>query len=317
MAGKGQAEPRDTRAGAPEGGGPAASDREDPAASGGGDSAAFAFVQSLAAELSGGKVDLPSFPDIVPRVRQALADDSATPEKIVRVVSSEPALAAKLLQIANSAALNFSGKAVTDLRTAVARLGFNMVRTAAIAFAMSQLKKADALQGLEKPLDALWRRSAAVAAMSHVLARRFSRVNPDTALLAGLLHGIGELYILTRAKRHPQLFDDPSAYAAIVRDWHTSIAKALLENWEMADEIVCAVSEFESNERDHDGPPDLTDVLSVAYLVVSYQDHPDAIELNMQGVSACRRMRLDRAAYEKLIGESADEVAAMQQALGS
>ncbi len=301
MANPGQAEPRDTQASTAESS----------------DAAAFAFVQALAAELSSGKVDLPSFPDIVPRVREALADEKATPQKIVRIVSSEPALAARLLQIANSAALNFSGKAVTDLRTAVARLGFDMVRTAAIAFAMTQLTKAHALEGLEKPLDKLWRRSAAVAAMSHVLARRFSRVNPDTALLAGLLHGIGELYILTRAKQHPQLFANQSAYQAIVRDWHTSIAKALLENWEMAEEIVEAVSEFENNEREYAGPADLTDVLSVAWLIVSYQDHPEAIELNMQGVSACQRMRLDQAAYEKLLAESADEVAAMQQALGS
>ena len=100
-------------------------------------------------------------------------------------------------------------------------------------------------------------------------------------------------------------------------DWHTSIAKALLENWEMADEIIAAVSEFENPERDYSGPADLTDVLSVAYLIVSYQDHPDAIELNMQGVSACQRLRLDQAAYEKLLTESAAEVAAMQQALGS
>ena len=101
-----------------------------------------------------------------------------------------------------------------------------------------------------------------------------------------------------------------------MRDWHSSIAKALLENWEMADEIVLAVSEFEDFTRDHKGAPDLTDVLTVAHLVVSYQEHPDSIELNMQGVSACQRMQLDRAAYDKLILESGDEVAAMQQALG-
>src|SRR5262245_55877431 len=105
------------------------------------DPEAFAFVQALAAELSTGKVELPSFPDIAMRVRQVLADEGVSPEKVVRVVGSEPALAARLLQLANSAALNFSGKAVTDLRTAVNRMGFNMVRSAAIAFAMSQLKK--------------------------------------------------------------------------------------------------------------------------------------------------------------------------------
>jgi HD-like signal output (HDOD) protein len=219
------------------------------------DPAAFAFVQSLAAELSSGKVDLPSFPDIALQVRRVLADDNVTPEKVVRVVGSEPALAARLLQIANSAALNLSGKAVTDLRTAVARMGFNMVRSAAIAFAMSQLKKVDSLKGLEGPLDQLWQRSAAVAAMSHVVARRFSKANPDTALLAGLLHGIGQLYILTRAHKHPALFANQPAYHQIVRDWHSSISKALLENWEMADEIVLAVSDSRISHATTKAPP--------------------------------------------------------------
>jgi HD-like signal output (HDOD) protein len=280
------------------------------------DPAAFAFVQSLAAELSSGKVDLPSFPDVALRVRKVLADDNVTPDKVVRVIGSEPALAARLLQISNSAALNFSGKTVTDLRTAVARMGFNMVRSAAIAFAMSQLKKVDALKGLEKPLDILWQRSASVAAMSHVVARRFTKVNPDTALLAGLLHGIGQLYIMTRAHKHPALFANQPVYHAIVRDWHSSIAKALLENWDMADEIVLAVSEYEDLEREHRGPPDLTDVLTVAHLVASYQEYPESIELNMQGVQACKRMQLDREAYEKMIHESKDEVVAMKSALG-
>jgi HD-like signal output (HDOD) protein len=280
------------------------------------DPAAFAFVQSLAAELSSGKVELPSFPDIALRVRKVLADDNVTPDKVVRIIGSEPALAARLLQISNSAALNFSGKTVTDLRTAVARMGFNMVRSAAIAFAMSQLKKVDSLKGLEKPLDALWQRSASVAAMCHSVGRRFTKVNPDTALLAGLLHGIGQLYIMTRAHKHPDLFSNQPVYHSIVRDWHSSIAKALLENWEMAEEIIVAVSEYEDLERENRGPADLTDVLAVSHLVVSYQEYPESIELNMQGVQACKRMSLDRAAYENMIEESRDEIIAMKAALG-
>jgi HD-like signal output (HDOD) protein len=280
------------------------------------DPEAFAFVQALAAELSTGKVELPSFPDIAMRVRQVLADDSVSADKVVRVVGSEPALAARLLQLANSAAMNFSGKQVTELRTAVARMGFNMVRSAAIAFAMSQLKKQDALKGLEKPLEALWRRSAAVAAMSHAVARRLAKVNPDTALLAGLLHGIGQLYILTRTAKHPKLFENEAVYHNIVRDWHSSIAKALLENWDMADEIVDAVGNYEDIGRTHTGPTDLTDVLTVGYLLASYRDHPESIELNMEGVPACTRMQLDRAGYDKLLQESGEEIAAIQTALG-
>jgi len=281
------------------------------------DPEAFAFVQALATELSGGKVDLPSFPDIAMRVRQVLSDENVTAEKVVRVIGTEPSLAARVLQIANSAALNFSGKSITDLRSAVARMGFNMVRSAAIAFAMAQLKKVDALKGLEKPLDALWQRSSLVATMSYVVARRLStKVNPDTAMLAGLLHGVGHLYILTRASKHPKLFANEAAYHAIVRDWHASIAKALLENWDMAEEIVQAVSDYEDLQRAHTGPTDLTDVLTVGHLLATYRDYPDSIELNMQGVAACTRMQLDRAAYDKLLTESAEEIAAIQTALG-
>jgi HD-like signal output (HDOD) protein len=280
------------------------------------DAEAFAFVQALASELSKGKVDLPSFPDIALRVRQVLANEQVSQEQVVRVVGSEPALAARLLQIANSAAINFSGKPITELRTAINRMGHNMVRSAAIAFAMSQLKKVDSLKGLEKPLDDLWKNSAAVAAMSHAVAKRFSKVNPDTALLAGLLQGIGRLYILTRSSKHPALFADHATYDQIVRDWHSPVARALLENWDMAEEIVNAVSEYEDAERQHSGPVDLTDVLTVGSLLAAFKEHPESLEINMHDVAACQRMNIDRGTYEKLIDESEHEIDALRQALG-
>ncbi len=280
------------------------------------DAEAFAFVQALASELSRGKVDLPSFPDIALRIRKILADEEVTQENVVRVVGSEPALAARLMQIANSAALNFTGKPITELRTAINRMGHNMVRSAAIAFAMSQLKKVDSLKGLEKPLDELWKSSAAVAAMSHAVAKRYSRINPDTGMLAGLLHGIGKLYILTRSSKHPALFADAATYNQIVRDWHSPVAKALLENWDMAGEIVAAVSDYEDLEREHSGPVDLTDVLTVGNLLAAFKEHPESIEINMHDIAACKRMQIDRASYEKLIDESEHEIDALRQALG-
>jgi HD-like signal output (HDOD) protein len=280
------------------------------------DAEAFAFVQALASELSRGKVDLPSFPDIALRIRKVLADEEVSQEQVVRVVGSEPALAARLMQIANSAALNFTGKPINDLRTAINRMGHNMVRSAAIAFAMSQLKKVDSLKGLEKPLDDLWKSSAAVAAMSHAVAKRYSKVNPDTGMLAGLLHGIGKLYILTRSSKHPALFADQAVYNQIVRDWHSPVAKALLENWDMAEEIVNAVSNYEDMERAHSGPVDLTDLLTVGNLLATFKEHPESLEINMHDVAACKRMQIDRASYEKLIDESETEIDALRQALG-
>jgi HD-like signal output (HDOD) protein len=281
------------------------------------ESKGFEFVTMLAGELSAGKVDLPSFPDVAQRVQRALQNDDVSAEKIVRIVGAEPALAARLLQLANSAAINVGGRKITDLRVAIARIGLNLVRSTSIAFAMSQLTKSEDLRGAREPLRALWQRSALVAAMASVLAKRLTKVNPDSAALAGILHGIGKLYILVNAVKHPALFADTKAYHDIEQLWHANIAKALLENWEISADVVAAVHSHEDLEYHHDGEIDLTDVLLIANLLATYREHPRDIELNLQGVPAARRIRLDGAGFKKLLVESSTEIGALRAALGS
>ena len=179
----------------------------------------FGFVKALALELSQGRVDLPSVPDIVLKMQRALADENVSNETVVKVLGSEPVLASKLLNMANSAALNTSGRKIADLRMAVARVGFNIVRSAALSFAVEQLKSAAQFKHLEPMLDALWKHSVHVAALSHVVARRFTSLNGDTALLAGLMHNVGRIYILTRASA-------PSV--AVRRPAHLSVHRARL-----------------------------------------------------------------------------------------
>jgi len=278
---------------------------------------AFEFVTVLAAELSSGKIDLPSFPDVAMRVRRALGDDKTTVEQIVRIVGSEPALAARLLKMANSAALNRSGKQVTDLRTAIARMGYNMVRSAAISFAMAQIRASAGLKGLEKPLHELWRTSTYVAAFCYVLAKNHSRRNPDEAFLAGLLHGVGRLYILTRTPQFPQLLGDPESLADTMRDWHSEVAKAILENWDMSEELIQAVTDQDDIAREHPDPADLSDILIVAALMTTYVDHPETLVLNMGGVNSFKMLGLDENNCAQALAESRAEIEALRQALGS
>jgi HD-like signal output (HDOD) protein len=274
-------------------------------------------VTELASELSWGKIDLPGIPDIALRVRKALEDENISTDRIERIVSSEPVLAGRLVQLANSAALNVTGRRVTDLRMAIARTGFAMVRTAAIAYAISQLRNHRELKGLEQPLSVLWKRCTLVAATCRAIAPRISEVNPDAAMLAGLLHGIGELYILTRARRHEVLFRNDPAYRRVVREWQASVGRAILENWELDETIVEAVGGFENFQRVNTGPIDLTDVLAVGYLLAAYQEHPSSLETNMSNAAICRRLALTRNDYDKLIGESRDEMNALRDALDS
>lgn len=279
--------------------------------------AAFAFVQSLALEMSAGKIEIPSFPDVAVRVRKVLADENCSSAQIARVVSAEPAMAAKLLQMANSAALNPNGSKITELKSAIARIGLSNVRTASLVYAMEQIKKAPELAPLRKPLHDLWERSVKVAAMSYVVARNWARkVNVDQAMLAGLMHGMGRVYILTRAVKHPELFADGTSYHQIVRDWNASVAKAVLESWEISPDIIDAVEHYEQLDRENDGEIDLTDVLTIANVLVSFHSDLAAMEMRLQETTAAVRLGVDAQAIQKVLQETAGELASLRTALG-
>jgi len=278
--------------------------------------AVFGFVKSLASELSQGRVELPSVPDVVLRLQKTLSDESVTNETVVRVIGSEPMLAARLMTMANSAALNPSARRLADLRTAVARVGFNIVRSVGVSFAVQQLRKAAEFKHLETQLDALWNSSVQIAALCHVIARRFTSLNGDTALLTGLMHNVGRIYILTRSTKFPTLTADPLTYQSIVRDWHVNVAKGLLENWKVADEIVNAVAGHEDMDREQRGPVSLTDVLSLATLMDRSRN---GAELNVPGetlLKGLRRMQLQLRDCHSVLDESAEEIAALESALG-
>jgi len=277
---------------------------------------AFAFVRSLAGELSSGRVDLPSFPEIAVRVRRVLSDPDSSVDQVVRVVGSEPALGARLLKMSNSASLNRSGKTVTDLRTAINRMGYNMVRSAAMAFAMAQIRASNKLVGLAHYLTDLWQSSTRVAAFAFVLARSCTKINPDEAMLTGMMHGIGKLYVLTRAIDHPELFADVATLNEIIDDWHASIGKSILENWEFADFMSQAVGDLNDLERDEDGPADLRDVIAIAVIMASFTEDLSALEVALNGLPAVLRLGLDATKSLAIARDSAAEIKALSQALG-
>jgi HD-like signal output (HDOD) protein len=277
---------------------------------------AFDFIRTLAAELSRGNVDLPSFPEIAVRVRRVLSDPNSSIEQVVRVVGSEPALAARLMRISNSASLNRSGKAVTDLRTAINRIGYNMVRSASISFSMAQIRNSNKLAGLEHHLNDLWQRSASVAAFAYVLARKCTKVNPDEAMLTGMMHGIGKLYVFTRAVDHPELFASDATLNEIIGEWHASIGKAILESWNFSESMAKAVGDQADFSRTDDGPPDLSDVVAISILMASHVADIPGLEIAMQDLAAAKRLGLDQAKTLAAMRESAAEVTALSQALG-
>ena len=101
----------------------------------------FRIVQDLATELSTGKVSFPTFIDATLKIRRALEDPNTDAGNVARTISSEPLLAAKLVQVANSAALGACGPAVTEVKAAILRIGYSNVQSIATSVARSTIRR--------------------------------------------------------------------------------------------------------------------------------------------------------------------------------
>jgi HD-like signal output (HDOD) protein len=272
----------------------------------------FSFVEQLAQDLRDERLELPSFPEAVLRIQRMLQSPDTSTDDIVRILSSEPALAARLLRIANSAEFRRSDGEITDLRKAVSRMGFNMVRSVAVAFAMRQLRRKDSYSAeLRAELERIWNESVDVASTCFVLAKRFTRINPDQALLAGLLHVVGRLYIVMRA----QDMEDAASVdmQAVVGDWHATIGKAMLESWGLPDSIRVAVEKQDDFDSEPEGAMSLTDVLITAKYLHRYRGAMDS-------APPCRAVRrLSSAATDgvtKALEEYSGEIESVRSSLG-
>ena len=228
--------------------------------------AAFAFVSELAQEVSSGKVELPSFPDVAVRVRKVLADEHVSNEQIARVVGSDAGLAARVFTLANSAALNRTGRTVARSED-----GGQSHRPQQRAH-RCRVVRDRAAAPCERAAQHRARSWSAVAGgddgrrACRTRLPRAASVNADESMLAGLLHNVGKIYILARANRHGSLFKDPAALAQVMRDWHANVGKAIVENWGFPEHISEAIGEHENIDRTA-GQPDVTDVLTVAVMM--------------------------------------------------
>ncbi len=277
--------------------------------------AALEFLRRLAAELSTGTVDLPCFPKVVIQIRKALADPATTPEQTVTIVGAEPRLAARVLQTANSSAFNLSGKPLADLRSAITRLGYRMVQSAAVAFAIQQMKDEHSLRSMVLPMNALWHQCISVASVSQVVARR-TKVNPDEAFLTGLLHGIGRLYIMVRAVIESPTIGGEESFRDLVSGWHASIGKAVLENWSFAPEICEAVAEQGNHDRQHKGDADLSDVLIASIVLAEALNTATPQIVDYGAVWSAQRIGLNADNGTPILEIARHHIASLHNALG-
>lgn len=231
------------------------------------------FLQALLSDLEKDRLVLPTLPEVALKVREAIDDEDASAPKIAKVIATDAALSARLIQVVNSPLLRAS-KAIDSLDAAITRMGLKMTRNLVTSMVMEQMFQATS-DVTDRRLRAVWEHSTQVAAISHALAAQFTRLPPDQAMLAGLVHDIGTLPILTRAEDVPELLEDEATLDRIIARAHGRIGEAILKRWGFSPEMVAVATGHE--DLRHDGGPkaDFVDVVIVANLQ-SYigTDHP-------------------------------------------
>ena len=163
--------------------------------------------RSIAAQASRGEISFSTNINATLKVKAMLDDPNAHLATATKLVLADPLFSARAVAIANSAAYNRSGTKITNVTTAVMRLGFGTLKSLAASLIVRQMNETISDPVLRKKSAELWEHTACVAALAQVLARRMTRVDPDTALFAGIVHEVGGFYLLSRASEFPGLLD--------------------------------------------------------------------------------------------------------------
>ncbi|MCX7176755.1 MAG: HDOD domain-containing protein [Proteobacteria bacterium] len=272
------------------------------------------IFKSIAAEVSHGELSFPTSAQVAMRVRQALDNPGCHIDAAARLVQAEPLLSARVVAIANSIAFNRSGREITDVRSAVARLGFVTVRALATAVVARQLAGAPSVEADRKLAAALWEHTAHVASLAHVIARRVTHQDPETAMFAGIVHEVGGFYLLSRAHDFPGLLEgDPADW---IESGEAELGRAVLKVLSVPEPVTKAIEGF------WDGylampPTTLGDTLLLADELAPVPSplHPIGGDQHGEGMKASIDMVIGEETLILILKESAEEVASLTGAL--
>ncbi len=247
------------------------------------------YLEHLVAEIGTENLELPAFPDVVNRLQAMLADAEVSMRDVAALIQSDPVLTAKLLRTANSAAFNTRGVEVDNLNVALNRLGATLIRSIAMAFAMRQAEQEPYLAPIKKDMREILRRSNFVAANRCVVARQIPDINADQAILAGLVHQIGMLYLMISVQKDNPTLAENLDYQEAIAEYGPAASKAVLTAWNFPPDIcdAAAVQDYLlKKEGDADEPAPIGLLLAASKLRDQMEndpwvreEHPDANEI--------------------------------------
>ncbi|GGJ82292.1 HDOD domain-containing protein [Pseudomonas matsuisoli] len=252
-----------------------------------------AIQDELIDAIENDRLVLPTLPEVALRVREAAEDPDIGVPQLAKVIGNDAALSARIIKIVNSPLLRTS-KEINDLQTAVGRLGINYTCNLATGLAMEQMFQATS-DAVDRRLREVWTRSTEIAGICTALCRHYTRLPADQAMLAGLVHQIGALPILTFAEEQGNLLNDAISLDRLISKLHPILGEKILRTWDFPAPIAVIPTQHLDFTRDSK-TTDYTDIVQVAVLQ-SYQgsEHPFA-QIDWTTVPAFTKLGMDPSA---------------------
>ncbi|HAQ88496.1 MAG TPA: HDOD domain-containing protein [Pseudomonas sp.] len=265
--------------------------------------------QALTQAIENDELVLPTLPEVALRVREAAEDPDVSIPTLAKVIGNDTALTARIIKVVNSPLLR-TNREINDLQMAISRLGINYTSNLATGLAMEQMFQATT-DVVDRKMREVWNKSTEIAAISHVLCRNYTRLPADQATLAGLVHQIGVLPILTYAEEHSALLSDSISLNHVIDRIHPIIGEKILRAWEFPDPIATVPGQYLDFSR-ASVKVDYVDIVQVATLQ-SYigTSHPYT-QLDWNQIPAFAQLGLDPST---LLQEDEDLSAAMDAAM--
>jgi HD-like signal output (HDOD) protein len=200
------------------------------------------WVQPLVRAIRRKRLQLPSLSATTQRVVQLIEEPEVNLDDLADAVSGDPVLAMRLIGVANSSYFRGATE-VPNVRDALMRMGIREARTIIIVVALkSTLLRS---QGLGDSAQALWRHSLLSAAATQEITQELPPWE-QVGFMAGLLHDIGQLVVLSFAGELPAWTEDgaelaPATIELALEATHASLGAMLLGSWGFPDSLCEAV----------------------------------------------------------------------------
>ncbi|WP_100640015.1 HDOD domain-containing protein [Marinobacter salexigens] len=243
----------------------------------------------LTAAIEDDKLLLPTLPEAALQVREIAESEDSAIADLVKVISNDTALSARIIRVCNSPLFRGS-RAIENLNMAVSRLGMAYTSSLAMGLAMQQMFQATS-DMIDKRLRATWQASTEVAGICHVLAQHYTKLKPDQATLAGLVHLIGVLPIL-RYVEDEDIQISSILLDNVIEELHPRIGTAILKKWDFPKDLQNVPLEFAKFQREVPSA-DYADLVMVASLqLLAGSEHPWA-QMDWTAIPAFDRLGLD------------------------